>query len=105
MSNLYAMRRANGDWFAFNEDGNWRVPVFRSSRGATLARQHNGGMMLFKPVAIDGRALREMTANDDGSAVHFWLVNNLSTDVNNGQMIEHTQLVRLMNETTEHAPS
>jgi hypothetical protein len=30
MSSLYAMRRANGDWFAMDKGGRLHVPIFRS---------------------------------------------------------------------------
>jgi len=38
MSSLYAMRRANGDWFALDDSGRFRVPVFSSQRGGMLTR-------------------------------------------------------------------
>lgn len=101
MNNMYAMRRANGDWFAFAEHGDWRVPVFHSSRDAMSARMRNAGMLLFKPVAIDGRAVSDMAFNKDNTPVYFWLVDNSATDVNRGHFIEHAQLARLVPAATE----
>lgn len=101
MNNMYAMRRANGDWFAFDEQGNWRVPVFHSSRDAMSARMRNAGMLLFKPVAIDERAVSDMASDDDNSAVYFWLVDNSAADVNRGHFIEPAQLARLMHGARE----
>jgi hypothetical protein len=101
MNNMYAMQRANGDWFAFAERGDWRVPLFRSSGNAMSARMHNAGMLLFKPVAIDAHAVSEMAFNDNNRAVHFWLVDSPSTDVNRGHFIEHAQLDRLVSTTKE----
>jgi hypothetical protein len=97
---MYAMRRANGDWFAFDEQGNWRVPLFRNSRDAMSARVRNAGMMLFKPVAIDERAVSDMLS-DDSSAVYFWLVDNSASDVNRGHFIEHAQLNLLVHDARE----
>jgi hypothetical protein len=101
MNNMYAMRRANGDWFAFAEHGDWRVPVFRSNRDAMSARMYNGGMFLFKPVAIDERSLSDMAFNKDNTPVHFWMVDKSATDVNRGHFIEHMQLARLVTAAKE----
>jgi len=35
---MYALQRANGDWFALDDHGRFRVPVFRSSSEAMVAR-------------------------------------------------------------------
>ena len=98
MSGMYAMQRANGDWFALDDHGRFRVPVFHSSREAMLARALNSGMLLFKPVVLDERVLREIAPADGGSAVYFWLVENPSVNLNRGAAIEHAQLARLTHE-------
>lgn len=100
MSGMYAMRRANGDWFAFEENGHLRVPVFSSSRKAMEARDHNRGMLLFKPVAFDERALNEIDPTGDDTGVHFWLADGSSTRLSHGQLIDHAQLASLMHEPT-----
>ena len=74
MSNMYAMQRANGDWFAVDKGGRLYVPVFHSSWEAVLARVRNWGMQLFKPVLLGERALKELAMADGGSAARFWLV-------------------------------
>jgi len=38
MSDLYAMRRANGDWFALENHETVRVPLFSSRHDASMAR-------------------------------------------------------------------
>ena len=38
MNDMYAMRRANGDWFALDDHGRFRVPLFSSSQGGLMAR-------------------------------------------------------------------
>ena len=67
MSSLYAMQRANGDWFALDDRGRFRVPLFSSQQGGLMARVSNWGMRLFKPVALDVHALRELVAPDGAS--------------------------------------
>ncbi|CAN5442974.1 hypothetical protein BH20ACI3_BH20ACI3_19600 [soil metagenome] len=59
MSSMYAMQRANGDWFAVSDDGRLHVPVFRSSGEAWRGHWRNAEMMLFKPVVLDERALKD----------------------------------------------
>ena len=98
MSGMFAMQRANGDWFAFDDHGRFRVPVFHSSREAMVARARHQGMLLFKPVVLDERVLKEIAPADGGSDVYFWLVDNPSADSNRGHLIEHAQLALLTHE-------
>ncbi len=63
---LYAMRRANGDWFAMEVDGGRRVPLFQSTTGAWRARAKNPELMLFWPVALDERVLADLATADQG---------------------------------------
>jgi hypothetical protein len=101
MSGMYAMQRANGDWFAFDDHGRLRVPVFHSSRDAMQARMRNAGMLLFKPVALAKRTILDMASGDNNSAMYFWLVDNLSGNVKRGHLIEHTQLSQLVRDAGE----
>lgn len=96
MSELYAMRRANGDWFAFDEQGSFRVPVFRTSRDGMLARVCHLGMQLFKPVALDGQALAGFVSPNGVAGVYFWLVDNPFTNLNRGHTIAQAQLALLV---------
>ena len=57
MSDVYAMQRANGDWFALDDHGGLRVPLFHCSYDAMIARLRNFGLLLFKPVVLDARFL------------------------------------------------
>jgi len=104
MDSMYAMRRGNGDRFVFDDHGRLRVPVFRSSRDAMSARTRNAGMLLFKPVALDERAVTDIAPANDNSAVYFWLADNASTSVNRGHLIEHTQLARIVRDGGERTP-
>ena len=47
VGDLYAMRRANGDWFALEDHGRMSVPLSHSSHDALMARLRNFGMLLF----------------------------------------------------------
>src|SRR5688572_32614652 len=73
MKTLFAMRRANGDWFALDDQGSFRVPVFHTREEAMLARSRDTGMECFRPVVLDAAAFRNLTTTDEGQA-RFWLV-------------------------------
>jgi hypothetical protein len=96
MSSLYAMQRANGDWFALDDRGRFRVPLFSSKWDGMLARVNHWGMRLFKPVALNGRALNELVPADGVSDTDFWLVDNPFTNLNRGRSINRTQLSLLV---------
>ena len=97
MNEIYAMRRANGDWFALEGHGRLRVPLFHSSQDAMMARLRNFGMLLFKPVSLDARLLREIVAGGAGSDVDFCMVNDPMASLKHGSRVEHSELVLLMN--------
>jgi hypothetical protein len=101
MSNMYAMQRANGDWFAMDKGGRLHVPVFHSSWEAMLARVRNWGMQLFKPVLLGESALRDLATADGGTAARFWLVESPSADLRRGRGLEHAQLRRFIDNSTE----
>ena len=103
MSSLYAMRRANGDWFALDDHGSFRVPVFRSSGGGMMARVRHREMRLFKPVALDGQALGDLVPLNGAGEVYFWLVDEPFTDVKRGQPMAPAQLALLVQEAARHA--
>lgn len=96
MSSLYAMRRANGDWFALDQRGRFRVPVFSSQRGGMLARVSHWGMQLFKPMALTERALEEMVPADGVGETEFWLVEDPFTSLKRGRLIDRAQLSLLV---------
>jgi hypothetical protein len=97
MSDIYAMRRANGDWFALDDYGRTCVPLFHSSHDAIMARLRNSGMLVFTPVALDQQALAEMTA----AATDFCLVNDPNNPLSRGSRITLKELLLLMNNPVE----
>lgn len=96
MTNLFAMRRANGDWYALGDRGRFRVPVFSSELNGMLARVSHWGMRLFKPVALDGRALEELVPADGVGETDFWLVEDPFTSLSRGRLIDRAQLTLLV---------
>lgn len=100
MSNIYVMQRANGDVFALDHHGRFRVPLFHSSRDAMIARSRNWEMLLFKPVALAARLLKELVPVRGGGEVEFWVVND-PANLKRGHVVEHAQLAELMHTSIE----
>ncbi len=55
MTGVYDMQRANGNCFALDNGGRFRVPLLHSNADAMMARLRNFGMLLFKPVELNTR--------------------------------------------------
>ena len=95
VSDIFAMQRANGDVFALDDHGRFCVPLFHSSRDATTARLRNGDMLLFKPVALDARLLKELAPKAGQNNVDLLLVKDPLRSLKRGDRIEHAELVML----------
>jgi hypothetical protein len=98
---MYAMQRANGDWFAFVDHGRLRVPVFHSTSEAMEARWCNPGMLLFKPVVLDERALNDLAPTEAEDNAGYWLVSNPSINLKRGRPMEHEQLLLLVQDAVQ----
>ncbi len=103
MSNIYAMRRANGDWFALEGRGRLRVPLFHSKKDATMASLRNSGMLLFRPVALDANLLREMVPAGGSGHVEFSVVKDPLVSLRRGKPVEREDLVLLMSKSGERS--
>ena len=101
MSDIYAMRRANGDWFAFEGRGRFRVPLFHSSHDAMMASLRNAGMLLFRPVALDAGLLKEMVPAGGSGYVDFCMVKDPLVSLGRGKPVEQEDLVLLLNTSGE----
>ena len=97
MNTLLAMRRANGDWFALDDNGRFRVPVFRSERDAMIARSRDPGMECFRPVLLDDLAFKNLTTTDEGQAC-FWMVDDPLRSLSLGRPLDRDQLAILRNQ-------
>ena len=90
------MRRANGDWFALDDGGRFRVPVFSSRWDGMQARTANWGMQLFKPVALDAPALGELVPAGGAGETDFWLVETPYAGLKRGRLLDRAQLSQLV---------
>jgi hypothetical protein len=97
------MRRANGDWFAFEGRGRLRVPLFHSSHDAMMARLRNFGMLLFQPVALNARLLKEMVRASGASYADFCMVNDPLVSLGRSNPLGQEDLVLLLNNSDERS--
>ena len=91
MKTFFAMRRANGDWFAVGDNGNLRVPIFKSSGDAMVARSRDTGMECFRPVPFDARALKDIRRTD-GHSASFLMINDPSRHLKHGLRLGFAEL-------------
>jgi hypothetical protein len=96
MGDIFAMQRANGDWFALDDHGRLRVPLFHSSYDAMIARLRNSGLLLFKPVVLDAPFLKEIVPLPGEDEVDFCMVDDPFASLNNGSNIERADLALLI---------
>jgi hypothetical protein len=96
MSDIFAMQRANGDVFALDDRGRFCVPLFHSTLDAMTARSRNADMLLFKPVALDSRLLREIAPDGARNNVDLLLVKDPLRSLKRGCPVEHAELVLLV---------
>ena len=97
MTDVFAMRRANGDWFALENDGRLRVPVFHTAQDAFMARLRTVEMLLFSPIALNAKLLNEMVG--DRGDVDFCIIDNPSASLRRGLRLPQSQLASLLTET------
>ena len=95
MKTFYAMRRANGDWYAVADNGDLRVPIFRSSGDAMIARSRDSGMECFRPVTFDARVFEELRKTD-GDTASFLMISDPSRHLKHGLRVGFTELAPLM---------
>jgi hypothetical protein len=100
MKTFYAMRRANGDWYAVADKGNLRLPIFNSSSDAMTARSRDSGMECFRPVMFDVRALEELRRTD-GHSASFLMITDPSRHLKHGLRLGFTELTPLMVDLTK----
>jgi hypothetical protein len=93
------MRRANGDWFSFEDEGRLLVPVFHSSHDAFMARLRTVEMLVFSPIALDVRLVNEIA--DGQTEVEFCMVDNPFATLTRGDTLSPAQVLSFI---TSEAP-
>lgn len=82
MQTLYAMQRANGDWFTMNINGKTCIPLFRNSFLAERAYTTMGEFLVYRPHMFTQKELNQVTAAKNQSSPVFWLVDENDTALN-----------------------
>jgi hypothetical protein len=95
MNDIFAMRRANGDWFVMEDHGRVRVPLFHSSHDALTARVRNFGMLLFQPVALDDGSLKQIARVAEGN-VDFCIISDPFASLKRSPRVEPSELTLLV---------
>ena len=98
------MQRANGDVFALDNKGRFCVPLFHSSDDAMTARIRNGDMLLFKPVALDARLLRELEPKGGQHNIDLLLVKDPLRSLKRGDLVDHAELAVIVGITHDQLP-
>ena len=91
MTGMYAMQRANGDWFAFNEKGRLCVPVFKSNSDAMKARSLNFEMLHFKPIQLDESAIDDLRSAKTEEAASFRMISDPTLNLSRGRSLDYAQ--------------
>ena len=96
MSDIFAMQRANGDWFALDHDGRLRVPLFHSIHDGMMARLRNFGLLLFKPVIVNDLFLKKIKPLPGEAEVDFSMVYDPFASLNDGRIVGRRELALLI---------
>ena len=105
MSDIFAMQRANGDWFALDHQGGLRVPLFHSVHDAMMARLHNFGLLLFKPVVVDALFLKKIVPLPGEDEVDFCMIDNPFVSLTRGATVGRRELALLILPADENIAS
>ena len=92
MSDIFAMQRANGDWFALDHYGHLRVPLFHSIHDAMMARLRNFGLLLFEPVVIDALFLKNIVPLAGEDEVDFCIIDDPFASLSGGATVGRREL-------------
>ncbi len=102
MSDIFAMQRANGDWFALDHYGHLRVPLFHSINDAMMARLRNFGLLLFQPVVIDALFLKEIVPLPGEDEVDFCMIDDPFGSLKRGATVGRRELSSLIRPADAH---
>lgn len=95
MKDIYALRRANGDWFSLDDHGRFRVPIFPNRGDAMIARARNFEMLLFNPVALSTSLLKQLVP-PAGGEFDFCMVNDPLVSPHKGRVLGLADLEALV---------
>jgi hypothetical protein len=80
MSELYVMRRANGDLFNEEVGGKLVIPAWSSREAVARYRERNPELMLFLPVRLDRSLMKKIKSTLGTEAMEFFLLSEDAPD-------------------------
>jgi len=103
MGDIYAMRRANGDWFAQEVNGRFHLPLFHTVHDAFMSRLRNFGMLLFKPVTFNARMLEQFDSKAGSDNIDFCMIDDPFVSLKRGQLLARAQIASLISGKRDQA--
>ncbi len=96
MSELFVMRRANGNLFTRETNGELVIPVW-SSRGAIARyKERNPELMIFLPARLDRSTIKRVTSGSGAEvATQFFLLSDDAPDayLDEGRLIAPEEII------------
>jgi hypothetical protein len=92
---MYAMQRANGEWFMTEIDGKRCLPVFRSFAAAQRVQARIADLMVYLAQPLDSRTLMEFSSSN--GSLGYWLVDEFepSPSMKPGRWLSASELATI----------
>jgi hypothetical protein len=108
MSDMYVMRRANGDLFTDEtKAGNIRIPVWPNADATVRYKARNPELLVYLPAGLDHSLIKKIRALGAEGTIEFFLLsdNDPDADLNAGRPIEPEELFPQIEATSQTAHS
>ena len=94
MSNMYVMRRANGDFFTEEMEGKVRIPVWSNIDAVARYKARNPELSVYLPRRLDRRLIQKIKALGGEATTEFFLLSgdDPDADLNVGKPIMQEEL-------------
>ena len=96
MAEMLVMRRANGDLFSKEIDGQPRIPVWSSRAACARYRARNPELLTYLPARLDEQLLKRIAAGANGARhVTFFLISEDAPDasLDRGRLVSPDELL------------
>jgi hypothetical protein len=80
MSEMYMLRRANGDFFAEEVGGRLSIPVWPSREAVARYKERNPELIFFSPARADRDLMKRLTGGPGREAADFFLLSGSAPD-------------------------
>ena len=81
MSEMYVMRRANGDLFTEEIEGRLLIPIWSSRETVARYKERNPKLMIFLPARLDQKLMKKLSSGlDKERSADFFLLSEDAPD-------------------------